>query len=199
MPVCDGCGTRTDEAHLRRREERQALAARYRPARIKVLLLDAAPPGRLEDFFYRSTKDRTQRSLASCMYFDEIAKCVDVFPSSGIDEEVTLGEIKRRGFFLTHAVECPFEDLEDPQNAVRRFAPTMIKRVQSLLDPSYIVPLSEQTGELIRLFGVVGWGDRLVLDNGKPFVDPHLGDPKKQAMFNSGFGERIQKILAQLP
>ena len=199
MPVCDGCGTRTDDAHIQRRDDRQKLAARFRPVQIRALFLDAAPPARPEDYFYRATKDRAVRSLASCMYFDELAKCVDVFPSSGIDEEVTLGEFSRRGYFLTHAVECPFEDLDDPQNAVRRFSPTAIKRVQTLLEPSYIVPLSQPTGELIRLFGLIGWGDRLVLDNGKPFVDPYLGDPKKQTTYNSGYGERIQRILAKLP
>jgi hypothetical protein len=199
MPVCDGCGTRTDEAHILRRDERQKLSARFRPAHIKVLFLDAAPPARPEDFFYRPATDRAVRSLASCMYFDELAKCGEVFSSSGIAEEVTLGEFRGRGLFLAHAVECPLEDLDDPQNAIRRFAPTVIKRVQTLLEPSYIVPLSQPIGELIRLFGLVGWGDRLVLDNGGPFVDPYLGDPKKQTTFNSGFGERIQKILAKLP
>jgi hypothetical protein len=30
-------------------------------------------------------------------------------------------------------------------------------------------------------------------------VDPYLGDPKKQATFGTGFGERISKALGALP
>ena len=36
MPVCEGCGTRTDEAHIQSRTERIELAGRYRPTQIKV-------------------------------------------------------------------------------------------------------------------------------------------------------------------
>ena len=74
MPVCEGCGTRTDEAHIQSRAERIELAGRYRPTQIKVLLLDSAPPVRMEDFFYRSAADRSVRSLVSRMYFDELVK-----------------------------------------------------------------------------------------------------------------------------
>jgi hypothetical protein len=72
MPVCEGCGTRTDEAHIQSRAERIELAGRYRPTQIKVLFLDSAPPVRREDFFYRSAADRSVRSLASRMYFDQV-------------------------------------------------------------------------------------------------------------------------------
>ena len=48
MPVCEGCGTRTDDAHVARRAERIELAARFRPIQIKVLFLDAAPPPRID-------------------------------------------------------------------------------------------------------------------------------------------------------
>lgn len=178
MPVCDGCGTRTDEPHISRRGERLKLATRFRPLRTKTLFLDAAPPVRIEDYFYRASKDRAVRSLVHRMCFDELAKCTGMSLSSGIQEEAALSEFQLRSFF-TYAVECPLEELDDPQNALRRFAPTALKRVQTLLQPSYIVPLSQATQELISLFGLVGWGDRLVLDNGGPFVDPYLGDPQK--------------------
>jgi len=84
-------------------------------------------------------------------------------------------------------------------NALRRLAPTIVKRVQYLLQPTYIVPISKGTEELIRLFGLIGWGDRLVLDKGGPFVDPYLGDPERQAVFATSFGDRINKALAGLP
>jgi hypothetical protein len=52
---------------------------------------------------------------------------------------------------------------------------------------------------LIRLFGLIGWGDRLVLDKGGPFVDPYLGDPQRQAVFATSYGDRICKALGELP
>ncbi|MGA8222104.1 MAG: hypothetical protein WB780_10670 [Candidatus Acidiferrales bacterium] len=199
MPVCDGCGTRADEAHVRRRVERLELATRYRPVHIKVLLLDGAPPARMEDYFYQAVKDRSVRSIASRMYFDELVKCAGGSPPGEVQEETVLADFQRRGFFLTYAVECPFEDQPDPQGALRRLAPTVLKRVQTSYNPSYVVPLSPPTQELIRLFGLVGWGDRLILNNGAPFSDPYLGDPKRQAEAGTGYGGRIKKLLAALP
>lgn len=199
MPVCDGCGSRTDEDHVRRRVERLELATRYRPVRIKVLLLDGAPPPRIEDYFYQATKDRSVRSIASRAYFDELLKTAGVVTGKEIQEEPALADFQRRGFFLAYAVECPFEDQPDPQGALRRLAPTVLKRVQNSYLPAYVVPLSPPTQELIRLFGLVGWGDRLVLNNGAPFSDPYLGDPKRQAQAGTAYGERIKKLLAVLP
>lgn len=199
MPVCDACGARTDEAHIRRRVERLELATRYRPVHIKVLLLDGAPPARPEDYFYQAAKDRSVRSVASRTYVNELLKCAGIAVGPDLREEPALTDFQRRGFFLASAVECPFEDQPDPQGALRRLAPTVMKRVQTSYNPAYIVPLSPPTQELIRLFGLVGWGDRLVLNNGAPFSDPYLGDPKRQAQAGTAFGERIKKLLTVLP
>lgn len=199
MPVCEGCGTRTDDIHIQRRAERIELASRQRPAEIRVLFLDAAPPARAEDFFYQAAKDRATRSLAARTYFDELVKAAGVGPASSAQEDLALSDFRRRGFFLSYAVECPFDNEGELHAALRRLAPTALKRVQYSLKPNYIVPLGDPTKELIRLFGLIGWGDRLILDKTGPFVDPYLGDPKKQATFGTGFGNRIGKALEALP
>jgi hypothetical protein len=110
-----------------------------------------------------------------------------------------LSEFQRKGFFLTYAIECPFEEQDDPKGALRRLAPTVMKRVQSVYDPAYMVPISQPTAELIRLFGMIGWGDRLVLDNGVPFTDSYLADPRRGAGAGKSLGERIKAALAYLP
>ena len=199
MPVCEGCGTRTDEAHIQSRAERLELAGRYRPTQIKVLFLDSAPPVRTQDFFYRPAADRSTRSLASRMYFDEMVKATGAAAHSSAQEEAALTDFRRKGFFLSYGVECPFESEGELHAALRRLAPTALKRVQYSLQPNYIVPLGAATKELIRLFGLIGWGDRLILDKTGPFVDPYLGDMKKQATFGTGFGARINKLLVALP
>jgi hypothetical protein len=199
MPVCEGCGTRADDMHISRRTVRLELAKKFRPVQIKVLFLDSAPPNRIEDYFYNPARDRAERSIASRMFFDEIAKCVGSTSGAEMQEVMLLTAFQTRGYFLTHAVECAFEDQSDPQNAMRRVAPTILKRIQEVYKPTYVVPLSQPTRELIRLFGLIGWGERLVLDKGGPFVDPYLGNPKRQAEMGTAFGERIKKALAALP
>ena len=87
MPICDGCGAQVDDAHIRRRIERLELATRFRPVHISVLLIDAAPPAPIEDYFYRATSDRSERSPASREYFDGLAKCAGVAPGAGYHEE----------------------------------------------------------------------------------------------------------------
>ncbi len=199
MPVCDGCGLRADEAHVKSRNERIELASRYRPAQIKVLFLDACPPARVEDFFYSAGKERTARSVSSRSYFDELVKAVGSEPGVAAREDTLLMEFRRKGFFVSYGVECPCAGDGELTSALRRLAPTVMKRVQYSLQPSYIVPIGAQTRELIRLFGLIGWGDRLILDKGAPFVDPYFGDPQKQATQGTAFGARLAKILEELP
>jgi hypothetical protein len=198
MPICEGCGARVDEAHVQRRKDRLDLAARFRPTQIKVLILDSAPRGPEADYFYLAAKDRSVRSVAARMYFDELVKTMGN-AITRIDEILCLNEFRKYGFFVSYAVECPIENRGELHNALRKLAPTIVKRVQYFLQPAYIVPISQATQELIRLFGLVGWGDRLVLDKGGPFVDPYLGDPERQAVFATSFGNRISKALAALP
>jgi hypothetical protein len=198
MPVCDGCGSRADDAHIRSRAERLELGLRYRPTQIKVLVLDGCPPSRAEDGFYAATRERTVRSVPSRAYFDEIVKAAGIVVAPAVQEDSALVEFRKKGFFLAHSVECPCDGEGELTASMRRFAPTVMKRVQYTLQPSYIVPVGVATGELIRLFGMIGWGDRLVLDRGGPFVDPYLGDSRKQATFNTAFGSRIAKALEGL-
>jgi hypothetical protein len=197
MAVCDGCGSRTDDAHVARHKQRVELAKRYQPTRIRALFLDGAPPSRMEDYLYSAARDRSVRSVASRVYFDELIKSMAQQPGE-IREDPALADFQRNGFFLVSALECPFEEQSDPASALRRAAPSAIKRVQAL-DPSYVIPLTASAQELIRLFGLIGWGDRLILSNGGPFVDPYLGDPQKQNLYRTAFGEKIRKALASMP
>ena len=85
---------------------------------------------RTEDFFYRSAADRSVRSLASRMYFDELVKATGAPAHSSAQEEAALTDFRRKGFFLSYGVECPFESEGELHAALRRLAPTALKRVQ---------------------------------------------------------------------
>src|ERR1700685_3343133 len=107
MPVCDGCGATVDDAHIRDRIERLEMATRYRPIHIQVLILDAAPPVRPEDYFYRATSDGSERSPKSRAYFDALIKSAGDNPARFSTDAHALAEFQRRGLFLTNVVECP--------------------------------------------------------------------------------------------
>ncbi|MFZ0232923.1 MAG: hypothetical protein WA772_16175 [Candidatus Acidiferrales bacterium] len=195
MPVCDGCGAEVDEAHIRRRIERLELATRFRPIHIQVLLLDAAPPAELEDYFYRPAQSPSERSVASRMFFDELAKCVGHARSTATQEESTLAEFQKRGFFLAYAVECPVESSSDLAQAVNRLASTVLLRVNSSYKPKLVAPISRDLQQLIPLLQLKGWSEKLILHEGEPFDDPSLGDPQGQAEFGTSLGERLTKAL----
>ncbi|HKV06095.1 MAG TPA: hypothetical protein VJO53_13445 [Candidatus Acidoferrales bacterium] len=172
MPICDGCDSQVDDAHIRRRIERLELATRFRPIHIQVLLIDAAPPARPEDYFYRAAKDRAVRSAPARRYFDELVKCVGALADSGMDEETALGEFQRRGYFLAGAIECPLENPAELPDVIRRAAPAILRRVEVSYKPKSLALLSQNMRELVPMFRANGWGDRLLLDEGGPFGDP---------------------------
>lgn len=196
MPVCDGCGSTVDEAHIRRRIERLELATRFRPIHIHVLLLDAAPPARVEDYFYRVAQDGSARSLAARMFFDELAKCAGHPASGELNEDAVLAEFQRRGFFLAYGVECPLEEVSDPEQALNRLGPTVVRRIRSSYKPKFVAPLGQSIAELMPLLELSGLSDRLILNGGGPFVDPFLGDPQNQAEFGTALGDRLTSALS---
>jgi hypothetical protein len=174
MPVCDGCGAQVDDAHIRQRIERLELATRFRPIHISVLLIDAAPPARFEDYFYRAAADRSERSLASRPYFDALMKCAGLAPGpdSQAGEDAALAEFQRRGFFLIGAIECPLADRSDPQAAIERASPAVLRRVKMSYKPKSVVLLSPLTQPLVQAFEDNGCASQLILHDGQPFAGP---------------------------
>ena len=200
MPNCDGCGREVSPAHRHERILRLELASRFRPIHIQVLFLESAPPLRFEDYFYHAAKDRAARSVGSRMYFDEIMKVLGTPAQPNATEAAQLAEFQRRGFFLTHVVECPVEKEEEMENSIYRMAPTTLTRIQKSYQPKQILLLSQPTQDIIELLQTEGWdGKKLLLDDGGPFYDPFLGDPQNQAEFDTALGDRLAKAVSQLP
>ena len=197
MVVCDGCGAQADDAHIRARIERLELATRFRPIHIQVLLIDAAPPARPEDYFYAVTKDRSIRSMDSRAYFDELMKCAGFTADAAIQEESALAEFQRRGLFLASAIECPIREATELEAAVRKVASTVLLRLKSSYKPKYVALLSKPGRELIGPLSEGGWKDRLILDGAGPFFDPFLADPAAQAEFATAFGDRLARAISE--
>lgn len=184
MPVCDGCGAKVDDAHIRQRIERLELATRFRPVHISVLLIDAAPPTRFEDYFYRASAIWSDRSPASRGYFNALMQCAGITQAAQADEESALAEFQRRGLFLVGAIECTLEYHPDPQKAVERTAAALLRRAKISYKPKSIALLSASTQPLVSMFQDNGWGAQLILNDGKSFADVDLD-------------ERLAKAIAQ--
>jgi hypothetical protein len=195
--ICDACGVESDDRHIRERIERLELATRFRPIHIQALVIDSAPPARIEDYFYRATKDRSVRSNGSRQYFDALVSLNGAINDSESDEGVSLAEFQHRGMFLTYAVECPIADEGQLGVALRRFGPTLLKRVQISYRPKVVALLGPESQELIPGFQAAGWSDRVILDEGRPFVCPEQGDAADASRFASKFNESIRQVLAR--
>lgn len=186
MPVCDGCGRSVDDAHVRERIARLELATRFRPVHIGVLLVDAAPPTRREDFFYAGPLNGPRLTVGQS-HFNELGKLASAAAgSTRASSESVLTEFQRRGFFLTSAVECPVDDSDELRNAVRRLAPTVLRRVQASYKPKHVALISEPTSELVETFRAAGWGERLILDDGAPFAFASIGSRLVAALARFG-------------
>jgi hypothetical protein len=173
--TCDACGAPAgDGRHIRDRIERLELATRFRPIHIQVLVLDAAPLARREDYFYRFTKDRSQRSTAARRYFDELTGSFQKLAGGEVGEESALEDFQRRGLFLTYVVECPTDDETELASAVARATPTLLKRLQASYRPKSVALLSPPLEGIIPALWNAGWSDRLILEDGKPFASPSL-------------------------
>jgi hypothetical protein len=82
-------------------------------------------------------------------------------------------ELQRTGIFLVYAVECPLEG-GDALAAVRKAADNVVKRLKFSYKPKSIVLFTAATSELIGPLSDAGFGDHLILSDGKPF--PRLPD-----------------------
>jgi hypothetical protein len=192
MSVCDGCGAVAGDKHIRERIERLEWATRFRPVHIQVLLVDAAPPPRIEDYFYRAANDREVRSVKCRGYFDRLMKAAGTTTGPGVPEEAALGDFQRRGLFLTYVVECPVDAPDDLSNSVIRLFPTLLKRIQLSYRPKAVALLSDPSRELIQDFRAAGWGGCLVLDEGVPFLNEMSECSASQA------GEQEDRLAAAL-
>jgi hypothetical protein len=182
MPVCDGCGAQVDDAHIRQRIERLELATRFRPVHISVLLIDAAPPARFEDYFYSASANGSERSPASRAYFNALVRCAGVTHAAQGNEETALAEFQRHGLFLIGAIECALEHHPNPLKAVESAGASLLRRVKVSYKPKSIAFLSASTQPLVSMFEENGWGAKLILNDGKPFGEGDLDERLAKAI-----------------
>ncbi len=206
MPLhCDGCGNVAGEDHIRRRIERLELSTRFRPIHIAVLLLSAAPPPRLDDYFYLPSNGHANRSAYWRVFFEETAATAGVSFAAAAGEEAALSEFQRQGFFLAHCCECPWSEPGgvdilatggvDDKDIAARYGRTTALRIRHSYKPKHVVPIGFGTTETVSVLAQEGLGELLVLDGGAPFLDSFPGDPAASGEFPTSRAERIRKAL----
>jgi hypothetical protein len=171
--LCDGCGQSASPEHIARRLQRLEWATRYRPIHLHTLLLSAVSPVKELEFLY-SPDD---------LHGGEAAH---IFTAAGLETvgktaDTLHAELHRRGLFLTHVLECPFDakSLGEAANlAVKKpliglltsRLPTLFTRIRRSLKPKRIALISESLDPLVRNFLENQLGGELLLDDGHPFA-----------------------------
>ncbi len=185
MP-CDGCAQAASAEHIAKRLRRLEWTTRYRPVHIGTLLLGAFPPEEDSEFLYAGGNPfRGEAALV----LDDVG-----VPHASKPSESVLADFRRRGFFLTHIMECPLETVgsDSPpvlEQLLEKRASAVFSRIRRSLKPKQLVLLSDALEPLTNLFAKQDLSCSLVLDNGKPFsLAEHSAGP---------FGERLREALAR--
>jgi hypothetical protein len=190
--VCDGCGRPAGAEHLRERILRLELQTRFRPIHISTLLLAAAPPARLEDWFYFTPTPERARSARAQAFFDDVLAAAGV-AAEGTSDAARLAEFQRRGFFLAECVECPLDG--EPAGfaeLLARLASTLARRIQFSYKPRRILLLSAETAEAIPILASAGLG-HLLAGKRAPLALPEPSDDGARASFRA----QVARLLAE--
>lgn len=151
--VCDGCGQPGTPEHIARRLKRLELATRFRPIHMQTVYLGAAPGAEESTFLYVKEGGNFLGESAVAL------ECAGI-EGAGKTREAVLVEFQRSGSFLTHVLECPFENSANSdtrQELLRARLPRLLVRLKRSLRPKRVVLLSaELNGFAGRLRETVG-------------------------------------------
>jgi len=162
--LCDGCGQVASGEHVARRLQRLEWATRYRPVHIGTLLLGAAAPEEDAEFVY-SPSDQWEGEGKLLL---EAAGLI----SGGKPFEATLAEFQRGGLFVTHVLECPFEDATagNMASVLENHLAGTLTRIRRSLKPKRLAPIAGMRPEFLPRLPSGNLGCAVLLDAGKPFA-----------------------------
>jgi hypothetical protein len=163
---CDGCGQAASPEHIARRLQRLEWATRFRPVHIGTLLLGAVPPQNDAEFIYAPACAWSWDGEAGMLL-----AAAGVAPE-GKSGEATLAEFQRRGFFLTHVLECPLEKGEDDsiQQLIANRLPAVLTRIRRSLKPKRLAPISKWLQQFLPALTSGEFPCTILLDREKPFA-----------------------------
>lgn len=164
MIVCDGCGQAADQEHITRRLRRLEKMTRFRPIHVQALFLGAVSPQADGEHLY-SVENEFRGEGAALLRALEIE-------TAGRSVEATLAEFQRRGYLLTHVLECPVEygDAAVFRSAMEQRIAATMARIRRSFKPKRVVLLGEELEPFVARFKAADLGAELLLsDGGQPF------------------------------
>lgn len=162
--TCDGCGQGATSQHIARRLERLEQTTRYRPIHIQAVFLSAQSPANADSFLY-GAQNRFQGEAAALLNALQI-ECV------GRAAEAVLSEFQRKGFFLTHVLECAADeevDASDLGEALKKKLPSVLRRIRTSLRPKRVFVISKEMAVLSGDLKTAQAGSEVVRDRDAPF------------------------------
>ena len=162
--TCDGCGLGASPEHIARRLRRLEQTTRYRPIHIQTVFLGAQSPSDDRDFLYSTQAAHGGEGAA-------LLGAVGI-QTDGRDAETVLAEFQKRGFLLTHVLECGEEAGRTSAEltvALRQRLPAVARRLRGSLRPKRVVLVSEDLAAVVEELRSAQLGGELVLNDGQPF------------------------------
>lgn len=162
--VCDGCGFGATPEHIAKRLRRLELTTRYRPIHIQAVFLGAQSPPEERDFLYAKEPGFGGEGAA-------LLRAVGIATDARAKDAV-LAEFQKRGFLLTHILECAPEAGRvgaDLAGAMVRRLPSVLKRLRGSLRPKRVVLISQELAPLAEELTKAAFGGEMVLDGSRPF------------------------------
>ncbi len=161
---CDGCGQPASPEHVARRLQRLEWTTRYRPVHIGTLLLGAAAPQNDSAFIYSPAGGWNGEAKL-------LFAATGVSPQ-GKSVEATLAEFQRRGFLLTHVLECPLEGSASgrAQELIGNRLPAVLARIRRSLKPKTLAPISKWLEQFLPALTSGELPCAILLDREKTFA-----------------------------
>jgi hypothetical protein len=161
---CDGCGQPASPEHIARRLQRLEWTTRYRPVHMGTLLLGAVAPQDDSAFIYYSAGAWGGEARMLLTAADVVQE--------GKSAEAILTEFQRRGFFLTHVLECPLQDSADSRipELIGNRLPAVLTRIRRSLKPKRLAPISKWLEQFLPALASGELPCALLLDREMPFA-----------------------------
>lgn len=162
--LCDGCGQAASPEHLTRRFRRLEWTTRFRPIHIDTVFLSGISPVRDEEFLYGGVDRRFAGEGLALLNAVGIGV-------EGKSPEAVLAEFQRRGYFLTHVLECPVESGNEEATAalVSGRLPEVITRLKRSLKAKRVALISGALRPHAKQLAEAELGASILLDDGAPF------------------------------
>src|ERR1051325_1226412 len=137
--ICDGCGQGTTSGHIARRLERLEQTTSYRPIHIQAVFLGAQSPADLNAFLYGAQNGFQGEAGA-------LLKALQI-ECDGRAAEAALSEFQRKGYFLTHVLECAADaevETFDLSETLKTKLPSVLRRMRTSLRPKRFFVISKE-------------------------------------------------------